>query len=60
MIKPNRLKKGDKVVIVSLSRGMLGEEKFIHILGIARERLENDYGLEVVITPNALKGINYL
>ncbi len=60
MIKPNRLRKGDKVAIVSLSRGMLGEEKFIHILNIAKERLEKEYGLEVVIMPNALKGINYL
>ena len=30
MIKPKRLSKGDKVAIVSLSRGMLGEDKFIH------------------------------
>lgn len=40
MIKPNRLTKGDKVAIVSLSRGMLGECKFTHILDIAKERLE--------------------
>ena len=26
MIKPKSLKKGDKVAIVSLSRGMLGED----------------------------------
>ena len=30
MIKPERLRKGDKVAIVSLSSGMLGEKKFIH------------------------------
>ena len=60
MIKPNRLTKGDKVAIVSLSRGLLGEDKFIHILDIAKERLEKEYGLEVVVMPNALKGINYL
>lgn len=60
MIKPNRLKKKDKVAIVSLSRGLLGEDKFIHILDIARKRLEKEYGLEVVVMPNALKGINYL
>lgn len=30
MIKPERLRRGDKVAIVSLSRGMLGEDKFIH------------------------------
>ena len=60
MIKPNRLKKGDKVAIVSLSRGLLGEDKFIHILDIAKKRLEQEYGLEVVIMPNALKGNKYL
>ena len=60
MIKPNRLKKKDKVAIVSLSRGLLGEDKFIHILDSAKERLEKEYGLEVVVMPNALKGINYL
>ena len=60
MIKPKRLKKGDKVAIVSLSRGMLGEEKFIHKYHIAKERLEKDYGLEVVAMPNALKGLEHL
>ncbi len=60
MIKPKRLVKGDKVAIVSLSRGMLGEDFFIHKYHIAKERLEKDYGLEVVAMPNALKGIDYL
>ena len=30
MIKPQRLKKGDKVAIVSLSAGTLGEKWAIH------------------------------
>ena len=60
MIKPERLRPGDKVAIVSLSSGMLGEDKFIHKYHIAKERLERDYGLEVVVMPNALKGIDYL
>ncbi len=60
MIKPERLKRGDKAAIVSLSRGMLGEEKFIHKYYLAKERLENLYSLEVVAMPNALKGIDYL
>lgn len=59
MIKPKRLEKGDKVAIVSLSRGMLGEEMFIHKYELAKKRLE-EYGLEVVAMPNALKGIDYL
>lgn len=60
MIKPQRLRRGDKVAIVSLSRGMLGESMFLHKFHIAKERLEEDYGLEVVAMPNALKGMDYL
>ena len=60
MIKPERLHRGDKVAIVSLSRGMLGEEMFIHKYHLARKRLEEDYGLAVVPMPNALKGTDYL
>lgn len=60
MIKPERLRRGDKVAIVSLSRGMLGEPKFLHKYHIAKERLERDFGLEVTAMPNALKGLDYL
>lgn len=60
MIKPNMLKKGDKIAIVSLSSGLLGEENLIHKYYIAKERLEKDFGLEVVTMPYALKGIEYI
>lgn len=60
MIKPERLKRGDTVAIVSLSRGMLGEKSFIHKYELAKKRLEDEYGLHVVAMPNALKGIDYL
>ncbi len=60
MIKPKRLKKGDKIAIVSLSSGMLGDKEFIHKYYIAKERLENDFGLEVVCMPNALKGSKFI
>lgn len=60
MIKPERLRPGDKVAIVSLSRGMLGEDWAIHKLHLARQRLEEDFGLQVEVMPNALKGIAYL
>lgn len=53
MIKPNQLKKGDKVAIVSLSWGGLGDKELIHKYYIAKERLERDFGLEVVIMPHA-------
>lgn len=60
MIKPNRLKKGDKVAIVSLLAGIIGEAWAIHKYYLAKERLEKEFGLEVVAMPNALKGIEYL
>lgn len=60
MLKPERLRRGDKVAAVSLSRGMLGEPKFLHKFYLARERLARDYGLELVAMPNALKGVDYL
>lgn len=60
MIKPKHLRAGDTAAIVSLSSGILGEDWAIHKLAIARERLERDYGLQVRVMPNALKGVDYL
>lgn len=60
MIKPQRLRKGDKVAIVSLSKGILGEKEFIHKYEIGKKRLEENFGLEVVTMENTLKGIKYL
>ncbi len=60
MIKPKMLKKGDKIAIVSLSWGGLGDKDLIHKYYIAKERLENDFGLEVVTMPNALKGSEFV
>ncbi len=60
MIKPTHLKKGDTCAIASLSAGTLGEPWAIHKLDIARERLERDFGLNVKVMPNALRGQKYL
>ena len=54
-----KIRKGDKVAIVSLSSGMLGEEFCSHNIEIGVRRLKA-YGLEPVFMPNALKGIEYL
>jgi len=59
MIKPKCLKKGDKVAIVCLSRGLLGEPFCKHELDLGVKRLK-EFGLEPVIMPNALKGMDYL
>ena len=59
MLKAKKLQKGDKVAIVSLSSGMLGEDFCSHNIEIGVKRLK-EYGLEPVFMPNALKGIDYL
>ena len=60
MIKPNALKKGDKIAIVSLSSGLGGEPEFLHRFETAKQRLESDFGLQIEVMPHALKGIDYL
>ena len=59
MNKPSPLHSGDKVAIVSLSSGMLGEEFCSHNIEIGVKRLK-EYDLEPVFMPNALKGIEFL
>ena len=59
IVKPEKLKQGDKVAIVSLSSGMLGEDFCSHNIEIGLRRLKM-FGLEPVFMPNALKGIDYL
>lgn len=59
MIKPQKLKQGDKIAIVSLSRGILGMPFCKHELDIAIKRLK-EFGLEPVIMPNALKDMDYI
>lgn len=54
-----QLTKGDKVAIVSLSAGTLGEDFCSHQLERGVKRL-NEFGLEVVVMPNALKGIDFI
>ena len=48
-----------KVAIISLSRGLLGEPFISHELEIGISRLKK-YGIEVVTTENALKGMDYI
>ena len=58
--KPRALRPGDKVAVVSLSGGMLGEAQFLHKYELAKQRMECLYGLECIAMPNALRGIEYL
>lgn len=59
MIKPKKLNRGDKVAIVSLSRGLLGMPFCKHELDIAVKRLK-EFGLVPVIMDNSLKDMEYL
>lgn len=53
------LKKGDKVAIVSLSSGVLGESFVKHEVELGIKRLKK-FGLVPVFMKNSLKGIEYL
>lgn len=60
LIKPNKLKKGDKVATVSLSWGGAGDDEILWRYNQGKERLENLFGLEVVEMPNTLKGSEFI
>ena len=60
MIKPEILKKGDKIAMVSLSWGAIGDKEYIHKYYIAKERLEKEFGLELIPMPNSLKGSKFI
>jgi len=59
MIKPSKLRAGDKVAIVSLSSGVLGESFAAHELDLGEERLR-ELGLQFEYMPNSRKGIEYI
>lgn len=59
MIKPPKLRYGDKVAIVSLSSGVLGELFAVHELELGEKRL-HELGLEVEYMPNSRKGLQYI
>lgn len=58
-MKPKCLQPGDKVAIVSLSSGILGEPFVKHEVDIAEKRLK-EYGLVPVYMKYSLKGMKYL
>lgn len=60
LIKPKRLKPGDKVATVSLSWGGAGDIDLLWRYNLGKKRLEEQFGLEVVEMTNTLKGSEYL
>nr|WP_279081480.1 S66 peptidase family protein [Lactobacillus apis] len=57
--KPSKLAQGDKIAVVSLSQGTLGEDFAAHQLKLGKKRIE-ELGLTPVFMPNALKGIDFV
>lgn len=57
--KPARLAKGDKVAIVSLSSGILGDDHCAYNVEIGTKRMR-EMGLEPVFTKHALAGSDYI
>lgn len=58
-MKPKKLIRGDKVAIVSLSSGILGEPFAKHELDLGIKRL-NEFGLVPVFMENSLKGMDFI
>lgn len=57
--KPRALRPGDRVAVVSLSSGRLGDACCAHDIPLGTKRLRA-FGLEPVFMPNARKGSDYL
>lgn len=60
LIVPRRLKAGDIVAFISLSGGRAGDPDMIGRYGLAKKRFEEEYGVTVVETPNALRGNDFI
>lgn len=60
LIIPEKLKKGDTVAFISISGGRAGDPDKLGRYKLAKARFEEEYGVKVVETPNALKGNDFL
>lgn len=60
LIIPSKLNEGDKVAFISISGGRAGDEDMIPRYLLGKRRFEKIFNVEVVETPNALKGSKYI
>ncbi|WP_100489450.1 S66 family peptidase [Sporolactobacillus pectinivorans] len=60
LIKPAKLKRGDKVATVSLSWGGAGDEALLWRYEQGKKRLNEVFGLEVVEMPHTLMGTDFV
>lgn len=58
--KPIALQKGDMVAILSPSSGMAGDDAFLFRYNIGKQRIESQFGLQVVEYPTTLAGSDYV
>jgi muramoyltetrapeptide carboxypeptidase LdcA involved in peptidoglycan recycling len=60
LIIPHKLNEGDKVAFISISGGRAGDKDMLPRYMLGKRRFERIFNVEVVETPNALKGSAYL
>lgn len=60
LLKPKALVSGDSIALISISGGRGGDSDMITRLEEGKNRLESIFNLNVITTPNALKGNDYL
>lgn len=60
LIIPKKLNAGDKVAFISISGGRAGDKDMVPRYMLGKRRFEKIFNVEVVETPNALKGSDYL
>ncbi|MDF2908143.1 MAG: peptidase LD-carboxypeptidase [Herbinix sp.] len=60
LLKPQKLKRGDKVATVSLSWGGAGDANILWRYQQGKDRLEKVFGLNVVEMEHTLKGTDYI
>lgn len=58
-VSMEKLKKGDKIAVVSLSSGVLGESFVAHEVEIAKKRIES-MGFSLAFMDNSQKGLEFL
>lgn len=60
LIVPKKLNSGDTVAFISLSGGRAGDEDMLERYNIGKDRFQKIFGVNVIETPNALKGSDFL
>lgn len=60
LVIPKVIQKGGTIALISLSGGRAGDEDMLHRYQIGKQRLEKIWNVNVIPTPNALKGSQFL